>query len=307
MRNHGPIQLSLAAVAAAMPTFRRIIPLLEQLQAEFPDVANYRKMLVQSMQLYAAGQRLSGDWRQAADTEQKTVAIFERLLSNDPQNVEFVLGLAGGLEGVGKSFHKGEDFEQALASYERAIQVLEPAVEPKGGDRPVGSELCGVLDLRVHVFERLGRHHEAIGDLSRIVELTSNSELQRLKRARLRAVIGQHGAGAAEARDLLDGEAQLDKVEFYNAACVFALAATAATEDHDLSEDRRKTLIGEYTAEAVDCLHKAKKSGHFRNAEEIEHLSKDADFDAVRRDTAFVDFEKSLAAGMAGATDAPES
>lgn len=283
--------------AESLPSFRRAIPLLEQISAESPDVPKYRGMLVQSLTLCAAGERLNGEWETAVETEQRIVSFFEKLRAEDPENPEFIVGLVRGTIGVGKSFHKGKKYDQALVQYDRAVELMTLAIEDRPGDAAAKSFLKNALELRSEVFRVQQRFTEAIEDTTRLIGLTADPTALRLERARLNSLAGNHVAGVAEASDIVGGEPAVNGGQLYDAACVFAISVAAVDGDDALSPEDSERLIAEHTRRAFECLNKARNSGYFMTSKTIEHFSKDTDFDAVREMDAFVRFQQELGEG----------
>ena len=107
----------------------------------------------------------------------------------------------------------------------------------------------------------------------------------------------RQSVGAAEAAQLLDQDEELDKLAYYNVACIYAVAVGSAKADDTLSEDARQKLVGEYTEQAIRCLGKAQEAGYFEVDGTVEHLAEDTDFDALREDAAFTEFTSRLRAG----------
>jgi eukaryotic-like serine/threonine-protein kinase len=276
-----------------LPIFRRVISILDQLHNEFPDTPDYRNMLVQALSVYAAGQRLTDDWKGAAETEKKGVVLFERLLERHPMNTTFQVNKARFIHGVGKCYQKGNDYAEALKYYTQAIDLLGPLAKSKAPG--AAASWLSALEYRVDVYERLKQYDTAIADLTPLAALSKKDATKwTLKRARLLVLTGKHSEATAEARQLVDGPAKLTKGELYDTACVFALAVAAVNMDKGLAEDRRKELIADHTRQAIATLQKAQASGYFATAREIDHLSKDKDFDAIRDDAAFVEFSGKL-------------
>jgi predicted Zn-dependent protease len=220
--------------------------------------------------------------------------MYERLLEKAPDNIEFVLGRASAIEGVGKCYHKGKEYDEALAKYDDTLDVLKPLVENEAPDSRVVAALRSVRSLRLDVYETLERHEEALAELSQLLPLSDNSASLRIQRARFLALTNKHAKGAAEIKELLGQEEELSRGEYYNAGCVFAVAARSAKADDALADEDRTRLVSDYRKQAIDCLRQARQAGYFGTDDEIEYLTDDPDLEALREDTNFEKFMSQL-------------
>ncbi len=274
---------------SALPTFERLIPILEQLQVEFPQVPNYRRMLTQSLELYAAGQRLSGKWQAAVETELKIAGLFERMLEAEPGNEEFLIGQAAGIEGAGKCYHKAREYPQALDYYQQAIELLQPLVIRDSAKH--AAALRNLLELRIDIFETLARYPEQAQDLTTLIALSTETVPLEIRRARARALAGDQATAVAELEESLRLAAALSASDHYNAACAFSLAVAAAGKDQQLASDQLLSQQARLTEQAVQQLRLAQQADFFATSENRAQLATDLDFEPIRKSESFVEFQ----------------
>src|SRR5205085_7711794 len=120
----------------------------------------------------------------------------------------------------------------------------------------------------------------ALPDWDRRVELDSglSREWVLLQRARVYALLNDHARAAAGAEAVVkrvakDGELQHD------AACVLALASSAAGRDGKLPAAERRRLDEQHAARSVELLSRASEAGYYRKAEGRGRLRADKDLD----------------------------
>jgi hypothetical protein len=106
---------------------------------------------------------------------------------------------------------------------------------------------------------------------------------------------GDHAQAAAQARAAI-AEARSDGQALYNAACVCAQAAAAASRDESLAKDERTRLAEQYAAQAVAYLLKARAAGWYRGAA-VEHMQKDPDLAPLRDRDDYKELLRSVSSG----------
>jgi hypothetical protein len=76
----------------------------------------------------------------------------------------------------------------------------------------------------------------------------------------------------------------------YDLACALALSVSAARLDKGLSADDRSACAERYARASVAWLRKVHVAGFFQTPVNLEHFSKDADFDPIRNRDDFKQF-----------------
>jgi hypothetical protein len=134
----------------------------------------------------------------------------------------------------------------------------------------------------------LKRHAEALSDWERAIELDDGSLRRELRLMRTTTLsrLDDH-ARTAEAADELAKDPSLDSGRVRLLASVYALSArTAGPSD----------AADKYAGRTVELLRRAQAAGHFRDPDEVRHLEKSADFDALRGREDFQELLKELKA-----------
>jgi hypothetical protein len=162
----------------------------------------------------------------------------------------------------------------ALPWYERALTLARPLHQQDPQDTFARSVACDAHRGRAEALDDLKRHAEALTDWDQAIELSPPAGRPQflLGRARSRVLAGDTAAAVAEADALTEGPATSGPI-WYDAACVYALAAAAAGED-----GQREAHAGR----AVALLRRARAAGYFKNPARVEHLKRDADLAPLR-------------------------
>ncbi len=144
--------------------------------------------------------------------------------------------------------------ENALPWYTEAVANLEVASGKVPKDASTRSILEDAYLQRARVLQGLERHHEAVPDWDRAIELNTGrlSLRLRLSRAGSLACLGEHVRATAEADAVIRGD-QVPPSIVYTAGQTYCLAAAAVPDESPLKE--------RYTARAVALVRQAVAQG----------------------------------------------
>jgi tetratricopeptide (TPR) repeat protein len=164
------------------------------------------------------------------------------------------------------------ELQEALDWYARAIRVLQPVLAAEPLHLLARQNLRNAHWGRAAALTRLQRFAEAEPDWTRALELADGAERSsiRMSRAESLARAGMHTRAVAEAAALV-GAPDVTAEALYNAAGVYALAATAATTD--------APAAARYAARATELLRQALARGYT----DVAHLLRDGDLAPLRR------------------------
>jgi hypothetical protein len=180
---------------------------------------------------------------------------------------------------------KQERPEQALASYNRAVGVLEPAWKREPGYTRLRIALRNASGARAELFGTLGRYADQIPDWGRLVELDP-PETKTGGRCHLALAVtrsGDHRAGFAQAEALATAQTgRPDWKLLVGLGRVGAQAVAAAGRDEGLSSAERETLAGHYGDAAVRWLQQARRAAGTSWAEARNELTTDPLFDPLK-------------------------
>ncbi len=232
--------------------------------------------------------------RKPAESEaalREALAIQEALHRDNPKATGLALDLADTYCMLG---HLGRDFGRsadAVGWYTRSLEQVGQVLDVQPPNERTRLALRRAHQGRAIVLTRLKRYQEALPDWDRRVELDKglSREWVLLQRARVYAILGQHTRAEAEAEAVArrvprEGDLLRD------AACVLALAATAAGADTTLPAEERRRRTGSCSDRAVGLLRQAVAEGY----KDAKRLRQDPDLAPLRQREDF----RALVAGL---------
>jgi tetratricopeptide (TPR) repeat protein len=243
--------------AEAEAALRKALVLHEELPAAFsarPEKRGGHAYMLNRLGIVLAEQ---GKHKEAEAAYRRAIAVSVRLVKDFPRVGKHRVSLAGYAFNLGVLLHESRPVE-ALSWYDLAVAVLQ---DQQPGDPT----------MRQHLGLAQKQRAKALGALR-----------AQLKRAASRARAGKAAEAVADAEGLTKQPAT-PGIVLYDAACVISLAAAAVKEDK-----QRET----YAGKAMALLRRAQGGGLFKNHQNVEHLKKDADLDALRSQE---DFKKFIA------------
>jgi serine/threonine-protein kinase len=257
----------------------------EELYRTQPNVPKYQEDLAWS---YTNLSDLYADHKQQAKALEvlgKALPLWEKLLQAHPKSVGYAAGLGAAYSTRGDLIRDTGKPGEALDWYAKAIQVLQPAYQQEPRHEDSRNKLRGAYWGRAIALGQLTRHADAVKDWDRALQLAaaSSGDTLRLKRALALVRAGELTKAVAEADALTQGE-KVPGGTLYDAACIYALAATRVPEDARLAE--------QHAARAVTQLRRAQAAGHFKEPANATQLKNDPDLNPLRQRD---DFRKLLA------------
>ncbi len=264
---------------------REALRVAAQLVADFPSVPSYRAHLVNAHTSLAS---LFKDLRRAADAEGEYKAAFDavkRLIAEHPAEGHYQLQL-GLLDANYGNFvlDQGRPAD-SLPWFQKAIDTVAPvlAKEPQQADARLW--LFVAYHGQAEALHRLRRSAEALASWQKALEYAPpwQRPKTRARRAMTLAHAGRSAEAVAEAEDLLKAGG-LGMGALYDFACVYAIASREAPAQQ---EERGRR--------AVEILRQAVRAG----LNDVGHLKRDKDLDAVRGRQDFQQLLSDLEAGQA--------
>jgi hypothetical protein len=144
-------------------------------------------------------------------------------------------------------------------------------------------------------FQALLAEHQAIE-----TAIKENSECN--KRALALLQKGDHAGAVAEVKPILVSK-YANRIDYYNAACVFSLASAAVRKDEKILAEEQAKLGREYADRAMELLRRAVAKGYGQPAD-LKHMKTDTDLDALRQREDFQKLLKDLEAKASKTSDA---
>jgi tetratricopeptide (TPR) repeat protein len=281
----------LSRVDEAIDSLSTGVELAKRIADQHPRVAGYQSDLANGHNALGNMQASAGNHPQALVSHLAAIQIREDLVAKFPTVIDYAIGLGGSYCNAGNALRNMGKPTRSLEYYQKAVERLQRALKQEPGLEIAQQFLRNSHWGRSSALRALDRIDEAINDLDKTVDLTTG-KLQahfRMQRAWMRAAGGDHAGAAAEADQVMQSD-NIPARGVYEAARVFARAASAATNDAERAEPRRRELAEQYAARCMSLLQEARDAGFFNGPAKVEAFQSDSDFGALRSHTGFAKF-----------------
>jgi serine/threonine protein kinase len=248
--------------------YRKALAIQDKLVAEVPNNLSYRSTAgLLNLRLAT----LMSELNQPSEVPshlRKALALQAKLVADSPTTIQYRIELSQSQAFAAWMLLVQGKRTECVAEYTRAIDAL------KLNDMDLRSNAIAIgilkdqLTRRAQVLSELNHHRDAIADYTRLIELCEAQEQITLRflRASSMVRVGQVTEALAEATQLAKlPNTTLD--DHYNLACLWALLASAASEQR-----------AEYAERAMACLRRALQQGLM----DVDHIKQDLDLDALR-------------------------
>jgi serine/threonine-protein kinase len=294
LNNLGELYRQTERPAQAEGAYAEAIPLFDRLRHENPTVVRFKVSAAWCR--YNRGLVLDGRGDQAgAETAYREAAGLLATLPVDyPDVPAFSKALAATCLRLADNLDKAGKRIEALPWYDQAVAVLGPSAEGQPGG--LLRELYRrTLVQRAAVLTALGRHPDALVDWDRIIALDGEQRTAKeylFGRVAARAHVGEYARAIEEGEQLASGKTVPGN--WYDLACVYAIACGEARKDEKLTEAEREALAEKYARRAVELLEKAEAAGYFKAKANRDQFRTESDLGPVRKHPAFEELLKKL-------------
>src|SRR5262245_738418 len=211
--------------------YRIALAVVRRLAADFPGVPAYRQDLASCH--HNLGLLLLGLTRgpEAERHFLEALAVQEGLAAASPAVPEYQIELGGRCCHFGGLLSDGGRPDVALVWLDRAVRTLTAAYERDRQQVAARQLLRDSHACRAVTRSRLGRHAEAVRDWDRAIDLSPEAERSwlRAERAWPRLEAGQVDQAVADVAELTRSSGWAAG-QFYNFACVYALASARSAD-----------------------------------------------------------------------------
>ena len=278
----GIIEQRLVHLEEALQACRRACRDYAKLTLDFPAVPEYRADLAASRSNLGILLSELGRRAEAEKEHNAAMAIEEKLAADFPAVHNYQVSLGGNYCNIGLMIRIAGRPAESLQWFDKAVAILKPVVRQEPQAITARQFLHNSHWGRAQAYDLMGNHPQAVQDWDKAIELSTPDEQPagRLKRADSQVRAGMTTQAVAEITDLAKS-AKWDNGDWYNAACVVAIASGKNAAKRD-----------EYAAQAIDLLRKAVAAGY----SDAEHIAKDSDLDALRERADFRELLASLKA-----------
>jgi tetratricopeptide (TPR) repeat protein len=277
------------------------LELVQQLVAEFPNVAEHRRSLATSHNTLGALLQATGRAPDAERAFREARKHYQQLVADFPTVPSYRQELAGScnnlsvfLESTGRAQEAEGLYRDTLRLQQQLVDEFPAVLDYRNG---LASTLYNLADL-LHrnkqlqparqLLEQAVIHHQtALKGNPRHPDYRSYFRDNRKLLAETLIDLGEHAAAADTAGQLV--QAAVEPVDdVYDAACFLSRCVPLAEHDRQLPEARRKQLAQTYADRALVTLRQAMQNGY----KDVAHLTKDTDLDPLRSSP---DFKKLVA------------
>ena len=193
--------------------------------------------------------------------------------------------MTANFEGVQQFYQQGHP-KEALYSLEKLVEGFETMVQNAPEYPQFGDGLRGGLEAKALLLEELEQYADAVKAWDRRLRLPEPlTDEQRFIRCHCLARAGDHKRATQEAKELA-AQPGAGASEFYNLACIFALAVHPAHEDAPQRE--------QYAARAMELLEKSRDAGFFKSPGALDTMKNDPNLDALKSRDEFKKFLNDL-------------
>jgi serine/threonine protein kinase len=243
----------------------------ERLVADFPKTPQYRSQLATAYMNNGTLLTEMGRGEEGLVPLQKALALHEALVADFPGVADYAVSLGGSYCNMGAVLNDLNRPADAQAYLAKALSTLDKVLAGERAPANARRFRANTLTTRAETLTKLHRYAEALRDWDEALPLMEGSsrEVVRLGRANTLVRCGKPAEAVVEA----DAVAQANGVPFhllYGAACIYALASSAMTEDTAKQE--------RYAVRAVELLGNAIDRG-FKDAEKLQ---KDSDLERLK-------------------------
>jgi tetratricopeptide (TPR) repeat protein len=303
-RESGFMHARMHKTKSAAKRYQQALAVLSKLVQDDPQPDH--QLLLATTQTNLGNLYLTRGWYEKAETPLKEAQrVYESLVRGRPDVLPehreslgrclTILGMAY----RGQAYRAKGQIEKAEAAQQQAMDIFKKLTQEHPGvleyAYDVGrcyTELGLTAKTAGRLHEALARYNESVARLEEVFGAGLGSArpsllASRLQRSGVRAALGDHVQGIAEA-EVLFREKDLNPGNLYDLACTFSLSSAAAERDRMLTPGDRTRLQALYALRAMEFLRQAIAAGWLNP----EVLKTDPDMESLKaRD----DFRKLLA------------
>ena len=265
--------------------YEEALAILRKLVKEHPQAVDIRSDLAGVLISLGSHYAATGRPDQAEAANEQAIAIRQRLVEDHPDRSELAhdLGLCYYSMAYMKLWKKDRPGAYEWAS--RAIEVFEASLK----DQPRRTDLKELLGFGYHARAQAltdqRRAREALADWDRAIELAREGSASIPGLLSTRALNFAYMGDVGRAMNEVSAIARTGPdagVIYYNEACIFAMAAGAATTDVAHSQAERVALAEKYAELSIASLVDARRAGYFREPSKVTDMLSDRDLDPIR-------------------------
>jgi tetratricopeptide (TPR) repeat protein len=221
----------------------------------------------------------------------RALKLQEKLAAEHPAVPQYRLDLAGSYVNFGSLLREQGQTQAPLDWYAKALPLLQTLLAKDARLATARIYLRNAHWGRAQVLAQLGRPAESAKDWQQAAELDDGRMRPyfRLQQSFALARAGEHRKAVGAVEEVLESSTQGANAPrsgalLFDAACIYALSASAVTDDAKLREH--------YAVRAIALLHQARQGGFFKDPKQLDNVRKDPDLNALRQRE---DFKKFLA------------
>eukprot|EP00913_Durusdinium_trenchii_P028464 g26692.t1 len=292
--NIGVILQRTGKLQSALKSYLKAIQIQEVLASKHDSVTRYADNLGSSYNNIGNLYRIVGDRTESLKALKRAVAIREKLSTENPTELQFAINLGRSCYGLGINQQDGNQLDQAIRTFGRAIHVLSECRIRV----PKSSSAHQLLYLAYHrrgiVLQKAGRFGEASSDWQYAANFKQGTDRAKLLvLAALSAARGSLHLRASKIGHLAMRE-KISGKDAYYLARVFAQSAFVAETDLSVPSLNRMKLAAEYRKKSLGILLTLGRAGYFKHPGVRRVFARDPDLNPLRHRDDFRQFAKSI-------------
>jgi serine/threonine-protein kinase len=265
---------------------------------EQPRSVEFQSLLASSLRAQGSYYARTGRPTRSKAANEEALTIQQRLVEDHPDRAEITHELGVSYYCLAHMYIFNNDSKAAEDWVGRAIGVFEESLRDQPGRSDIKRLLGMAYHARAQALTDQRRNAEALAEWERAIAFTDPASDRflslRASRALVRAYLGDLGRAVDEVSAVpkIGSEAG---VILYNEACIFALAAAAASKDVARAAPERTALAKKYAAHAINSLIESRRAGFFMEPVNVPLIRSDPDLDPLRSRRDFQNIVRDLA------------
>ena len=264
----GQALVALGRNKEALAAYRDAFAYAKELVKEFPSHEYYFSDLRIAHQGAVSILLKDGSSEEARSQYLAKLDLDKDLVERLPASSKYIVELGSDYVAYGDLIRTRINSTESVEWYDEAIKTLQSALTKAPSFALARGNLAKAHEARALAYQTLEKYDASILDWDRAIELTPISLQSRLRTLRALSQLrtGKEPEAIAEA-DALAKRSDLKVNDWYNCACIYAIAS-------DKLVDKQKEL----SDRAMESLSQAIAAGYIDDA----HLLKDSDLDTLR-------------------------
>ncbi|MCA9200054.1 MAG: tetratricopeptide repeat protein, partial [Planctomycetales bacterium] len=246
----------------------------------------------------------NGKLDEANSSFREAMDALEGLVNKHPNMTRYIASLNSTEINYGLMLASIGDVTESLAAHQRVIDRAKAALQKDSGNSTMRLTLFNAHGARANTLISQQRFKEAIVNCDGVVDSASENEREFCIAWRLPTLarVDDHRAFQDVIQLAESGEKSAEV--YYNLSCACAIAIQTM-KNRTLDDTAKSDLESKYRTKAFEMLENTISQGFFTNPDSKEFLDNDSDFDELRKDARWQEFEQRISHAIENSNPAP--